>query len=117
MGVTAKYWMNSTLAVDGVMGYHFNHNFDMHSDVLWHSFSSFNISNGRLPFYAGVGGRVLLGNNSQLGIRLPFGASYLSSNDPIELFAEIAPVVQIATSLGFDVDGVVGIRLYINYLK
>jgi hypothetical protein len=117
MGVTAKYWLNSTLAVDGAMGYHFNHNFDMHSDILWHSFSSFDVSNGRLPFYIGAGGRVLLGNDSQFGIRLPVGLSYLSSNQPIELFAEIAPVIQIAKSLGFDVDGVVGIRVYINYLK
>ena len=44
IGVTAKYWLNPTLAVDGAMGYHFNHNFDMHSDVLWHSFSSFDVS-------------------------------------------------------------------------
>src|SRR5882724_8523244 len=117
MGVTAKYWLSSTLALDGAMGYHFNSNFDMHSDVLWHSFSSFNVSNGRMPFYLGVGGRVLLGNDSQLGLRLPLGVSYLSSNNPIELFAEIAPVIQLVTSIGLDIDGVVGIRYYINYLK
>ena len=117
MGVTAKYWLSSTLAVDGAMGYHWNHNFDMHADALWHTFSSFDISNGRLPFYAGVGSRILLGDNSQLGIRLPFGVSYLPSSDPIELFVELAPVIQIAASLGADIDGVVGIRLYINYLK
>src|SRR6267142_3955765 len=86
MGVTAKYWLNSTLAVDGALGYHFNSNFDMHSDILWHSFSSFDVSNGRLPFYLGAGGRVLLGNDSQFGIRLPVGLSYLSSNQPLELF-------------------------------
>jgi len=117
MGVTAKYWMNSTLAVDAAMGYHFNHNFDAHADALWHTFSSFDLTNGRLPFYAGVGARILLGDNSQLGMRLPLGASYLPSNNPIEIFVEIAPVIQLATSLGADVDGVVGIRVYINYLK
>jgi len=117
MGVTAKYWLSSTLAVDGAMGYHFNHNFDMHSDILWHSFSSFDVSNGRLPFYMGAGGRVLLGNDSQFGLRLPIGVSFLSSNQPIEIFAEVAPVIQLITSIGLDVDGVVGIRLYINYLK
>jgi len=117
MGVTAKYWLNSTLAVDGAMGYHFNGNFDMHSDVLWHSFSSFNVSNGRLPFYLGAGGRVLLGNDSQFGLRLPLGVSYLPSSQPIEIFAEIAPVIQLIKGIGADVDGVVGIRVYINYIK
>jgi hypothetical protein len=116
-GVTAKYWMSSTLAIDGAMGYHFNHNFDAHADALWHTFSSFDVSNGRLPFYAGAGARILLGNDSQLGLRLPFGASFLPSSNPIELFAEIAPVIKIAPSLGGDVDGELGIRVYINYLK
>jgi hypothetical protein len=117
MGVTAKYWMNSTVAVDGAMGYHFNHNFDAHADMLWHSFSSFDVSAGRLPFYVGAGGRILLGDDSQFGLRLPIGVSYLPSNNPIELFAEVAPVIQLATSIGADVDGEVGIRVYINYLR
>src|SRR5688572_2717512 len=39
IGATAKYWLSSTLAVDGAMGYHFNNNFDMHADMLWHTFS------------------------------------------------------------------------------
>src|SRR5258706_1942017 len=110
MGVTAKYWLNSTLAVDGAMGYHFNGNFDMHSDILWHSFSSFDVSNGRLPFYLGAGGRVLLGNDSQFGLRLPLGVSYLSSNQPLEIFAEIAPVIKLVKGIGADVDGAIGIR-------
>ncbi len=117
MGVTAKYWLNSTLAADAALGYHFNGNFDMHSDILWHTFSSFDMSSGRLPFYAGLGGRVLLGGNSQFGIRLPLGVTFLPSTDPIELFAEVAPVVKIAPDLGMDIDGVVGIRIYINYLR
>ena len=117
MGVTAKYWMNSTLAIDAFMGYHFSHNFDAHGDVLWHSFSSFDVSDGRLPFYVGAGGRILLGDDSQLGVRLPVGVSYLSSSQPIELYAEIAPVIQLITSIGADIDGAIGIRIYLNYLK
>ncbi len=117
MGVTAKYWLNSTLAVDGFMGYHFNHNFDAHGDILWHSFSSFDVSNGRLPFYVGAGGRILLGNDSQFGLRLPVGVSFLSSSQPLEFYAEVAPVIQLATSIGADIDGAIGIRIYINYLK
>jgi hypothetical protein len=117
MGVTSKYWLSSTAAVDAAAGYHFNKNFDMHADYLWHSFSSFDVQNGRLPFYFGIGGRVLLGNDSNLGMRLPIGVSYLPSNDPYEFFAEIAPVIQLLTSLGTDVDGVIGVRIYLNYLK
>ncbi len=89
----------------------------MHSDILWHTFSSFGLTSGRMPFYAGLGGRVLLGDDSQFGIRLPLGASFLPSTDPIELFAEIAPVIKIAPDLDADIDGAIGIRVYINYMN
>jgi len=117
MGVTGKYWLSSTSAVDAAAGYHFNSNFDMHADYLWHSFSSFDIQNGRLPFYFGAGGRVMLGNDCNFGMRLPLGVSFLPSNQPIEIYAEVAPVVQLLTSIGIDIDGAVGIRVYLNYLK
>jgi hypothetical protein len=117
IGATAKYWLSSTLAVDGAMGYHFNNNFDMHADMLWHTFSSFNISSGRMPFYGGVGGRVLFGDDSQFGFRLPLGVSFLPSTDPLEFFAEVAPVIKVAPDLDADIDGVVGIRLYLNYVR
>jgi len=117
MGVTGKYWLSSTSAVDATMGYHWNSNFDMHGDYLWHTFSSFDVQNGRMPFYFGVGGRVLLGNSSNFGMRLPLGVSFLTSNQPLEFYAEIAPVVQLLTSIGIDVDGAVGVRIYLNYLK
>jgi hypothetical protein len=116
-GFTAKYWLNSTTAVDAAMGYHFNSNLDVHADYLFHSFSSFDVASGRLPFYVGLGGRILLGNSSQLGMRVPVGVSYLFPTDPVEAFVEIAPVVRLITKIGFDVDGMVGVRVYINYLK
>ena len=117
LGVTGKYWLSSTTAVDAAAGYHFGKNFDMHSDYLWHTFSSFDIQDGRLPFYFGIGGRVNFGNDSNFGMRLPIGASYLPSNQPFELFAEIAPVVRLLKDLGTDIDGAVGVRVYLNYLK
>jgi hypothetical protein len=117
MGATAKYWMSSTTAVDAFAGYHFDGNFDLHADYLWHSFSSFQVSQGRLPFYLGLGGRVNLGDDSHFGMRLPLGISYLFSTDPLEAFLEIAPVVKLVPDIDADVDGMIGLRVYLNYLK
>src|SRR5262245_35995838 len=102
MGLTTKYWMSSTTAVDGFMGYHFNSNFDMHADYLWHSFSSFDVQSGRMPFYLGLGGRVNLGDSSDFGMRLPLGLSYLFPNDAFEAYAEVAPVVKLLDHIGLD---------------
>jgi len=116
MGVTGKYWLDTTTALDGFAGYHFNHNFDMHADYLWHSFSSFNVQDGRMPFYLGLGGRVNLGDDSNFGMRLPLGLSYLFSTQPLEFYAEVAPVVRLLKNIGIDIDGAVGLRVYVNYL-
>lgn len=115
-GLTGKYWLSSTSALDATLGYHFNDNFDIHADYLLHTFSSFDVTDGRLPWYIGLGGRILAGDSTHFGMRLPLGVSYLRTSDPIELFAEVAPVVKLS-DLGFDIDGLVGVRLYLNYLK
>ena len=59
----------------------------------------------------------MLGNDSNFGMRLPIGISFLTSNEPLEFYAEVAPVVQLLTSIGIDIDGAVGVRIYFNYLK
>jgi hypothetical protein len=117
IGATTKYWLSSTTAVDVVAGYHFNHNFDLHADYLFHSFSSFDVQSGRLPFYVGLGGRINLGDDSHFGMRVPVGVSYLFPTDPVEAFVELAPVVKLIKKVGFDMDGLVGVRVYINYLR
>jgi hypothetical protein len=117
LGVTGKYWLSNAVAVDGFAGYHLNHNFDTHIDYLWHFFPNFNMPSGSLPLYAGVGGRVLLGDDSQFGVRVPLGVSYLFPTQPIECFAELAPVIQVIKEVGLDLDGQVGVRFYVNYFK
>ena len=70
-----------------------------------------------MPFYVGLGGRIFGGDDSQFGIRFPFGVSYLFPSQPLEAYVELAPVFKIAPGLGGDLDGAVGLRLYLNYLK
>lgn len=117
MGATGKYWLSTTTAIDAFAGYHFNSNFDLHADYLWHSFSSFDVSRGRLPFYLGLGGRINAGDDTHFGMRIPLGVSYLFPTDPLEFFVEVAPVVKLAPDIGADVDGLVGFRVYVNYLR
>lgn len=117
MGVTGKYWLSSTTAVDAFMGYHFHSNFDLHADYLVHSFSSFNVSQGRLPFFVGLGARINAGDDTHFGLRIPVGLSYLSASDPLEFFAEIAPVIKLTDGVTARVDGMFGFRIYLNYVK
>ncbi len=70
------------------------------------------VDQGSLPFYYGIGGRLLLGNQAKLGVRIPVGLNYLFANDPIGIFFEVAPVLDLVPSTRFDVNGGIGIRYY-----
>lgn len=111
IGATGKLWLSNISAVDAGLGYHFNHNFDVHADFLVHSFALGHIGDGDLPLYAGLGARVLVGDDTQFGLRIPLGAAYFLRPNRVELFAEIAPVIDLS-NIGGDVDGLVGIRIY-----
>ena len=51
-------------------------------------------------------------DDSEGAIRIPLGLSYLTARLPLELFAEIVPVVEFAPDTDADVEGGVGIRFY-----
>ena len=114
-GITAKYWYSGQAAIDAGLAWHFGGDarFQMHADHLWHiSVPQWNVPNGRLPFYVGAGLRVLAGDHPQAGIRIPLGLSYLITNAPVEVFAEIVPVVEFAPDTAGDLDGAIGVRYY-----
>lgn len=48
-----------------------------------------------------------------LGVRIPIGFSFLLKNFPVEFFAEVAPAVDVWSAIGFDVEGVGGVRVYL----
>ncbi|OGR93020.1 MAG: hypothetical protein A2992_04585 [Elusimicrobia bacterium RIFCSPLOWO2_01_FULL_59_12] len=114
-GLSMKYWLTDVSAVDAAMAWHFGDDdrFQIHSDYLWHiTLPSLKVAEGRLPAYVGVGLRVLAGNDSEAGVRIPLGMSYLVERAPLELFAEIVPVVEFAPDTEGEIDGGVGIRFY-----
>ena len=113
--VTGKVWTDSHNAVDMGLGWSFGHDSQiiMQGDYLHHMYNLVhNINKGQLLFYYGVGGRLILGNNDRLGVRVPLGADYLVQNEPIEAFFEIAPVLDLAPKTEPDINAGIGVRYY-----
>jgi len=106
-GATLKYWFNERMAIDGGIGWSFESDTDLHihSDFLWHKFDVFSVSKGQLPLYFGVGARVKFrdDDSERFGIRAPIGVSYIFEDKPVDVFVEVAPVLDVApsTRLGF----------------
>jgi len=113
-GLSTKYWLNETIAVDGGVGWSFENDTDveLHADVLWHNFEWLPVPQGALSVYFGVGARGQLRNpqDDRAGIRLPIGISYLFQDVPLSVFAEVAPVLDVVPSAEANVMGGIGVR-------
>lgn len=117
IGADVKYWFNEILAVDGALGWSFHDDTDvyLHSDVLWHNFHLIPVSQGQMPLYFGVGALARFrpgGDANQAGIRAPLGISYMFDNAPVDIFAEIAPAIDVAPFVRGEVTGGIGIRYW-----
>jgi hypothetical protein len=115
-GASLKYWLNDTLAIDGGMGWSFHHedNLHLHADVLWHKFDLFHVEGGQLPLYFGVGPRLKLRDNREdrFGIRGPVGVSYMFDDLPVDIFLEVAPVIDFTPKTRLEFTAGIGARYW-----
>ena len=125
-GLSIKKWIGKDRAIDAAAAWSFSENdsFQIHADYLIHNFGILKTGDvgGRLPLYFGVGGRLKLenhdspkGRNSHdalLGVRIPLGISYLFAKAPVEIFAEIVPILDLVPDTEFDLNGAIGARFY-----
>lgn len=126
-GLSAKYWLDEEHAVDAAAAWSFwdAHGFEVHSDFLWHDFDLLGSCAGSdsLPLYCGVGARLKFRNDDSthhddhdtvFGLRVPVGISYLFDGAPIDVFAEVAPLVDLTPHLELNFSVAVGVRFYVK---
>jgi len=113
-GLTGKYWMTGTTAIDMAAAWSFGKNdaLQLQADYVLHKFNMIDVERGRLPFYFGIGGHIVLGDKTGLGVRIPVGLDYLFARDPLDVFIELVPGIQLAPSTDFNLDGGIGIRYW-----
>ena len=114
-GISIKGWLNATSAVDGGLAWSFvkGSSFHIHADYLLHSFDVFK-STERIPLYYGIGGRIKVSNSGQsrLGARGVIGLGYIFSTAPIDLFFEVAPILELAPETDLSINAGLGARFY-----
>jgi hypothetical protein len=116
-GLSAKYWLNDTLAIDGAAGWSFyeDSEFYLHSDLLVHKFDLIPVPKGKLPFYVGGGAFVRFRDehhDNEAGVRVPVGLEYLFENAPVDIFVEFAPGIELTPTTRADFSGGIGIRFW-----
>lgn len=115
-GLSAKYWLSETNALDFGLAYSFVHDksaVSLHSDYLFHLPHLFK-TELNLPFYYGFGGRIHFNNNSKstIGARGVAGIMWIPNSLPIDTFFEIAPVFNLFPETSLHLDLAIGCRYY-----
>ncbi len=113
-GITGKYWLNQRAAFAGATAWSFRGNttIHMHLDYARHNFEAITVNKGSLAFFYGLGGRILIGDTDRIGVRIPFGLSYNFENDPLEIFLELAPILDLTPGTEFTGNSGLGLRYY-----
>jgi hypothetical protein len=113
-GLSLKFWSSRTTAIDAAAAWSFKGEgkFHLHMDYLFHNYRVFKVKRGKLPLYYGIGGRVKFEEETRVGIRIPVGVCYLFRNQPLDIFFEIVPVLDITPETDFDINASVGIRFF-----
>lgn len=122
-GVSFKGWLDNKSAVDGAVAWSFlnNGSFHVHVDYLRHV----NIEttpSGEFNFHYGIGGRLKAKNNNnsnsddaRFGARIPLGLDYNFATEPIEIFLEVAPVLDFTPKTDASFNGALGVRFYFGH--
>ncbi|MHC4119781.1 MAG: BAPKO_0422 family outer member beta-barrel protein [Planctomycetota bacterium] len=120
-GLSVKYWLDDERAIDGALAWSFSENdsLQLHGDYLFHDYELLNSYD--LPFYYGLGARLKFkdsdgrGRNEDdaiFGLRVPLGITYLVQDEPLELFFEVVPVLDLAPDVELDINAAVGLRFF-----
>ncbi|HLF34405.1 MAG TPA: hypothetical protein VI583_09215, partial [Cyclobacteriaceae bacterium] len=88
--------------------------FHIHVDYLAHFMNALEVNQGQLPLYLGIGGSLWTAADTHFGVRIPFGINYIFGDVPLDIFAEIAPGMQLIPATDLLLEGGIGIRYWIR---
>ncbi len=116
-GVSFKYWTGKTIAIDMAAAWSFadGSSFQIQGDLLFHSFDLFHVDTGRMALYYGFGGRFKTkdeNGDAKLSFRVPIGISYEFQRTPVEIFVELAPMLDLTPKTQGAIGGGIGFRYY-----
>lgn len=114
-GLSGKSWLSSTTALDGGLAWSFakGGSLHIHVDYLWHTFDALETEYS-IPLYLGIGGRIKLnsGDGNHLGARFVGGFDFLLDSAPVDIFLELAPIMDLVPATQLSLNGGIGVRYF-----
>ncbi|MBF0315713.1 MAG: hypothetical protein HQK50_01865 [Oligoflexia bacterium] len=115
-GISLNYRLSAANAIDGAIAWSFvdDNKFHLHADYLFSKKDLLNIDKVKLDVYFGGGVRFKDEKQSLLGVRIPVGVSYFFKQQPIDIFLELAPILDLIPSSDISFNAAIGARYYFN---
>ena len=112
-GISVKQYLENNEAVDAAAAWSFSQkkSLSLHADYLWFREDAVKIGKSSLPLYYGIGARLKLEDESPLVARFPLGLQYFFKKEPLTIFAEIAPVLDLFSGLKLGMNAALGFRV------
>lgn len=112
-GISLKAWQSDHTAFDAGLAWSFggSGSVHIHGDYLRHNW--LDVESGSLALYYGLGARVKLSDEGRLGARIPVGLQYNIPDTRLSAFFEVAPLLDLIPETTFDVNGGLGLRIYL----
>ena len=86
----------------------------LQADYVWHNSDPANVESGSIPVYYGLGLRLIFLDDPKLGVRIPVGINNRFTNAPVDIFAELVPILDLIPSARFNFGAGLGARFWIN---
>jgi hypothetical protein len=116
-GLSANYYYEKQKSLSAGLGWSSKH-LRLNLDHLWYRRDIIVIDRTPIDLYYGVGGRFYQhekrngDNESEIGVRVPVGVSYLFYKIPVQVFGELGPALILVDDSAFVVDISLGARYY-----
>jgi hypothetical protein len=81
-------------------------------DYIWHDWTLFTAPSGKLSLYYGPGVRVRLARQPEAGLKGVAGFAYLFEEDPVQIFFEIGPGINVVPDTEARVNAGIGARFF-----
>ena len=83
-------------------------------DYIFHNFEQVAVGDGLMALYVGPGLQLTFIENADanIALRAPLGVSYMFGDAPVDVFAEVAPTLQLEQAPQLRFDGALGFRYY-----
>jgi hypothetical protein len=117
-GISLKSFISETDAMDAAVAWS-RDSLHLHADYLVHRYDVLHAGSDGLPIYFGIGCRLKFDEGDddsdvQVGLRIPLGIAYWFKGTPIEVFAEIAPLMDLLPDTDAEFNAGIGIRYYLG---